>query len=102
MEVTVRNPEETLLPNMVARLRLPVGPASHRTLIPSSAVGSDGTIPYVFVLRDGRAWRREVRLGALVGGRVELLNGLRPGEAIAATPQQLSDGANVRIAPSSS
>jgi HlyD family secretion protein len=101
MEVTVRNPEETLLPNMVTRLRLPVGPVSHRTLIPSSAVGSDGRIPYVFVLRDGRAWRREVRLGAPVGDSVELLNGLRPGEAIAATPQRLSDGARVRIGPPS-
>jgi RND family efflux transporter MFP subunit len=99
VEVTVQNPEEILLPNMVARLRLPVGPISHRTLIPSSAVASDGTLPYVFVLRGGRAWRREVRLGAPVGDSVEVSNGLEPGEQIAATPQRLSDGACVRTGP---
>jgi RND family efflux transporter MFP subunit len=100
IEVTVDNPEEALLPNMVTRLCLPVGPVSHRTLIPSSAVASDGAITYVFVLRGGRALRREVTLGAPVGDSVEALGGLQSGEQIAATPQRLSDGANVRISGS--
>jgi RND family efflux transporter MFP subunit len=98
IEVTVSNREEALLPNMVTRLRLPVGPVAHRTLIPSSAVASDGAIAYLFVLRDGRALRREVRLGAPVGDSVELLSGVEPGEQVAATPQRLSDGARIRIA----
>ncbi len=96
VEVTVRNPAEVLLPNMVARLRLPVGPAATRALIPIDAVATDGADPYVFVLQADRAARRDVTLGAPRGDLVEVTRGLAPGESIAGTPQRLTDGAAVR------
>ncbi len=99
IEVTVANPEEALLPNMVARLNLPVGGAAQRLLIPASAVlgDSSGGGLCVFVLEKGRARRQEVRLGTPYADYVEVTAGLTGGEQIAAAPQRLSDGVAVRL-----
>ena len=102
IEVMVGNPGEVLLPNMVARLRLPVGPSAARTLVPVAAVATDGETSFVYVLKENRAARREVVLGIPSGDQVEVLRGLTPGETIAATPQRLTDGAQVRVSDASS
>ncbi len=96
IEVTVPNADEALLPNMVARLRLPFGHAVTHLLIPASAIVGDGGTTYVFALQGGRAHRRDVRLGAPVGDRVEITDGLKPGDRIATTPQRLSENAEIR------
>lgn len=97
IEVTIANPEERLLPNMVVRLNLLTEASTHRLLIPISAVATSETMPYVFVLSNGKAIRRDVTLGAAQGERVEIRSGLRAGDKIAATPQRLTDGVTVRI-----
>ena len=98
IEITMENPQETLLPNMAARLRLAVGGKSALLMVPASAIASDGTGAYLFVLRGGRAVRRSVSLGAPLGDKVEITGGLADGETIAATPQRLSENAAIRQA----
>lgn len=98
LEVTVDNPGEILLPNMVARLRLPMGAAASRIVVPLSTVTTTEATSYVFVLKEGRAVRRAVTLGVPVGEGIEITRGLSAGETIAATPQRLTDGAAVRLA----
>lgn len=98
IEVRVENPRERLLPNMVARLQLSVGEEARRVTIPVGAIATDGNASYVFTLRQGRAVRVNVKLGAPEGDRAEILQGLQPGERIAASPSRLTDGAFVRIA----
>ena len=98
IEITVASPDEALLPSMVIRMRLASGTTLHHVLIPASGVASDGVNAYVYVLHDGTAQKREVWLGAPVGSAVEIVRGLSAGEKIAATPQRLSDGANIQIA----
>jgi len=109
LQVMVDNPGERLLPNMVARLRLPDASASRTSasrtgalLVPLSAVATDGDQSFVYVLRaeaSGRAVteKRVITLGAPVGDRVEVGRGLRAGERIAATPQRLSPGVRVQV-----
>jgi HlyD family secretion protein len=98
IEVTVGNRDELLLPNMVARVGLSVGSSVRRIRIPSGAVMGKGEDKCcVFVLDQGYARRREVRLGAANGNEVEVTSGLRSGERIASAPQRLSDGAAIRI-----
>ncbi|MCW3054831.1 MAG: family efflux transporter, subunit [Chthonomonadales bacterium] len=99
IEITVDNPDEALLPNMVAHLTLPVGGSARRLLIPSSAIlgNSKGGGVCVFVLEQGHARRQEVRLGTPYADYVEVLEGLTGGEQIAAAPQRLSDGVAVRL-----
>jgi membrane fusion protein (multidrug efflux system) len=98
IEVTVRNPREALLPGMVARVRLPAGDARTRVVVPASAVTADGGSPCVYVLLDGKAFRRSVTLGEPHGDDVEIRAGVASGDRLAATPQRLSDGVSVRDA----
>ncbi len=98
VEVTVQNPKEALLPSMVARTCFNSGPSITHLLIPSSAVtgGAHGET-MVYLLKQDHALLREVKLGAPSGDSVEIISGLEIGDAIAAAPQRLSDGAAVRI-----
>jgi RND family efflux transporter MFP subunit len=72
-------------------------PAKPRLLAPKSAVRTDGGQSIVFVVRDERAERRAVTVGAADGDQVEIVSGLNAGDRIvvdgAAT---LTDGARVR------
>ena len=74
------------------------GPGAVR--IPASAVcGAEGGAPYVWVI-DGatmRCARREVRLGTVAGGAIEITEGLNTGEVVAAAGvSQLREGLQVR------
>jgi RND family efflux transporter MFP subunit len=91
-----------LLPGMTATVaidfRRPRAPAN-RTFVPISAVTRlAGGPQVVWVLgADGTVRCREVRLGEVKDGDVEILGGLRPGERIAvAGATQLRDGMKVR------
>ncbi len=97
LEVTVENPQEELLPNMVARIRLPFGGRRVRLLIPSSSIATDGASLYVYRLKAGKTVRQEVEIGVPVGNEVEVKRGLSVGDRIAATPQRLTDGVNVEV-----
>ncbi|MDX1931532.1 MAG: efflux RND transporter periplasmic adaptor subunit [Capsulimonadales bacterium] len=101
VEIEIVNPEERLLPGMVARIALPLAPKGDRprVTIPVSAIASDGTRSYVFRIEGGYARRRDVTLGEPVGkDRVEIVRGLSGGEPIAAAPQRLTDNAAVEAA----
>jgi hypothetical protein len=53
----------------------------------------------VFVVSDGRAERRSVRLGGRIGSRQVVLSGLAAGTQVAIGDlAQLVDGAQVRVA----
>lgn len=66
--------------------------------IPRKAVVGSVLAANVYVVMDGRAVRREVRLGDMTGNRIEILEGLEDGEEIVvAGLMNISDGAAVRI-----
>jgi RND family efflux transporter MFP subunit len=98
VEVRVANPDGALLPNMVARVTLATPDASgSNAVLPASAVATEGGATYVFLIRDGRAVRRDVVLGVPApGDGVEVESGLRGGETVVAAPQRLVNGARVR------
>lgn len=94
-----------LLPN--PDLTLPAGMFMHVELIleerpavtiPEGAVLAEGSSTFVFTIADGRALRREVRLGQRELGRVEVLGGLDAGDPIVASGlQRLREGLPVEI-----
>lgn len=51
-------------------------------LVPRKAIVGSAKSSIVYVVRDGRAWRREVVLGEMVGDKVEIIDGLEAGEEI--------------------
>jgi RND family efflux transporter MFP subunit len=63
------------------------------TLVPKSAVKTDGKQSYVFVVANDRADRRAVTTGGTDGERVEVIAGLNTGErVVVAPPAELSAG----------
>jgi Cu(I)/Ag(I) efflux system membrane fusion protein len=66
---------------MFARLALPLG-SSPGILIPQAAVNTVGQLTMVRVARDQTAELRQVKLGRQIGGQVEVLAGLQPGDKI--------------------
>jgi RND family efflux transporter MFP subunit len=70
-----------------------------RLLVPRRAVRSDGEQNVVFVVRDGRADRVEVRLGPADGDQVEVQSGLSAGDRVVVdAPASLIDKTRVQEA----
>jgi HlyD family secretion protein len=66
--------------------------------IPKSAVRSDSSASFVYLLRDGKVERRAVSLGTDRGTEVAVLAGVTPGDSIVVRgPESLHDGDKVEI-----
>jgi membrane fusion protein (multidrug efflux system) len=104
VEIEVANPEERLLPGMVARVTLELGDEEPVLLVPRDAAIDEFGLRFVYVLEPNGsqtvARRRRVRLRdvAFAPGVLRVDEGLEPGEIIAVTGlRQLSDGAPVEM-----
>jgi hypothetical protein len=68
-------------------------PPPRGVLVPGDAIRQDGGKDVVYVLRDGRAERRAVRLGGALGGDRQVLAGVSAGDpVIVDAPATLKDG----------
>ncbi|PYT83267.1 MAG: efflux RND transporter periplasmic adaptor subunit [Acidobacteria bacterium] len=66
--------------------------------IPKSAVHSDSSSSFVYLLRDGKIERRAVSLGTDRGREVAVLAGVTPGDSVVVKgPESLRDGDKVEI-----
>jgi RND family efflux transporter MFP subunit len=73
--------EAEVVPGMFARLEIPLS-VSRGILIPAAAVRQVGQLDLVEAVVDGRATRRQVKLGRQMGDKVEVLAGLQAGDRI--------------------
>lgn len=72
--------------------------SSEAILIPRKAVVGSVLAANVYVVKDGKAERREVRLGDMSGDRIEILEGLESGdEVIVAGLMNIADGTPVTV-----
>lgn len=101
VKVKIVNPDELLRPEMNASVAFVQEPSASAAmdraplLVPASAVRAGA----VFVVRDGRAVRLPVRLGARRGQNLTVESGLAAGETVIVNPpEKLQDGARVRPA----
>ncbi len=98
IEITVDNPAHSLKPGMFARITLNIVNKEQVPVILEAAVLRDETGQYVFVVEDGLARRREIKLGLEERERVEVNGGLKPGEMLVIAGQQkLIDGQPVEV-----
>jgi membrane fusion protein, multidrug efflux system len=66
-------------------------------VIPEEALTPEAEKQYVFIVADGKALRREVRIGGRRPGSVEVLSGLNAGERVVVEgTQKIRDGAPVQ------
>jgi len=87
-----------LQPGMFGRLRIQYDARPDALVVPRTALVEDGGEPAVFVVRDGRAQRVALTLGAEEGGVVEVRAGLKAGDAVVtAGKATLRDGARVQV-----
>ncbi|MDQ3504028.1 MAG: efflux transporter periplasmic adaptor subunit, partial [Actinomycetota bacterium] len=84
-------------PGMSAVVDLQVRTAENALAVPAAAVVRDEGRDAVFVIEQGRAIRREVRLGAQGADLVEVVAGLLPGaQVVVRDADRLRDGQAVR------
>jgi membrane fusion protein, multidrug efflux system len=67
-------------------------------LVPEAALVPEQSRQFLFVIEDGRATRREVRIGGRQPGRVEIVSGLKVGDqVIVEGTQKVREGGEVRV-----
>jgi len=97
VEAEVENTEGLLKPGQFATVRITQSEAKPSVMIPTTAVKNEGDTNKVFVVKDGRAEERTVRLGILENNLIEVQQGVQENESVAVTNVgQIYDGVQVR------
>jgi RND family efflux transporter MFP subunit len=100
-EVEMDNPHGEVLPGAYVVVRLRVGRETPGMTIPANALLFRAEGLRVAVVRDGRAELVPVRIGRDYGRSVEVVEGLRPTDAVILDPaDSLVSGTAVRVRPS--
>jgi len=96
--VTMFSGGEGLQPGMFGRLSINYDQRADALVVPRAALLEDGGEPAVYVVRDGKALRNEVKLGYDDAGWVEVREGLKQGdEVVVAGKAALREGSAVQV-----
>lgn len=98
LKATVPNPHHRLKPGFFAEVTLPAGGNPNGIVLPESALFSHEGKVYVFIVKEGVAFRREIETGIRFDGKVEILKGIQKGDKVVTLGhEQLSEGMKVRV-----
>lgn len=97
VEAEVENGNGLLKPGQFATVRITQSTPKPTVMIPTAAVKVDGETNKVFVIKDGRAQERIVKLGVLENDKIEVQQGVSENEQVAISNiGQIYDGVSVR------
>ncbi len=96
VKVLIDNTDGAIRSGMFARVYFPKG-EREGLLIPVDAIVREGQLEGVYLIRDGRARLRWVRLGRVYQDRVEVISGLSAGDRIVQSPDRVADGVRVEV-----
>jgi membrane fusion protein, multidrug efflux system len=101
IKARIPNPKHRLKPGMFANLDLTLTLRPEATVIPESALLSQGSRTSVFVIdSNSNAQIRPVKVGLRIPDHIEILSGLQPGEKVVAEGlQKVRPGGAVKAAP---
>jgi membrane fusion protein (multidrug efflux system) len=92
------NVDDALRPGLFMTVELLLDQRPNALLVPEEALDPIGDRMFVYVVRDGRARRQQVRLGLRLVGEVEVLDGVTQGELVVVRGvQRLRDNLPVRV-----
>jgi RND family efflux transporter MFP subunit len=97
VEAEVENRQGRLRAGSFATAEILIDARQEVVLAPASAIVTFAGIEKVLEEKQGRAIERRVRTGRRAGGRVEILEGVAPGDLIVADPGNLSGGELVKV-----
>jgi RND family efflux transporter MFP subunit len=97
VEAEVENTGGLLKPGQFATVRIAQSQPKPAVMIPKTAVKTEGETNSVFVIKDGRAEQRTVKIGILEGDLIEIQTGVQEGESVATSNiNVIYDGVAVR------
>ena len=97
VKALVPNPDNALRPGMFMHVDV-VLDAAEALVVPEEAVIAEASSSYVYVVKDGKAWRQQVTVGRRAYGVAEILSGLTPNERVVTRgTNKLRDGAAVEV-----
>jgi len=101
LRATLANADHAVMPGSFVRVRIPVGGAQARMLVPDDAIMNDQNKKMVFVVDDkGKVAPRKLELGGLSGNKQVVLSGLSPQEkVIVSGAAKVRPGDQVQVAP---
>jgi membrane fusion protein, multidrug efflux system len=91
LELRVPNPDGRILPGMFARVELVKQVFNRALAIPLYAVITQGDDRFVYIEKESRAKKRNIKLGVLVGWQVQVTSGLKAGERVIVVGHRLLD-----------
>jgi HlyD family secretion protein len=95
---SVSNDHLDLIPNTTVDVRIHISERPSVIVVPRGAVYIDGSKRFVFVVRDDRLYRRDIRVGIANPTTIEVVSGLQNGDVVA-LPGEVSLKENLHIRP---
>jgi len=98
VEVVVDNPQHNIRPGMIARVAFLRRVIDDALAAPLFALVDKGGERLLFVVEDGVAHARTVSLGIIEGDRIQITQGLEPGDKLIVTGQtEVEEGMRVEV-----
>ncbi len=99
VQIAIPNPGFILKPGMFGRVEILLRSQPQAVLVPVQALLNQENKDYVFVVKDGKAYRRLIQKGLIKDTAVEVIKGIEPGEVVVVSGHGLlQEGMKVRIA----
>lgn len=98
VKILLEHPGELLMSGMFARGGVSLAQKQNTLLAPKDSVRFSEAAPFVYVVRDGKAELRVLKVGITDAKNAEILSGLDEGESVVVTGSpDLKDGSSVKI-----
>jgi RND family efflux transporter MFP subunit len=102
VEADVPNPRAVLRPGSFVKANVVVNESARGLFVPRTAVITFAGLQKIFLVQQGKAAEKEVKLGREFGGQVEVFGQLKGGETVVIEPGTLRSGQPVEILTSDS
>src|SRR5262249_57824525 len=88
MRATLPNPDGRLVDGQLVQVSVEGDKPEERVIVPQAALIADQQGIYVFIVEDGKAVIRRVKVGQTIGGSIVITGGLTGGELVVTTGLQ--------------